>query len=87
MENVEEHNNPIKIKVDAPEPSSEEIAKFKSYPKLMKTYHDMHTHKGLYKMWYYDKRKLSMIVVIFVILLLIVLGEIDISSFIKSWWK
>ena len=66
----------IKVNINKPDPSSETIRKYKDYRGFLRTYQALHTPRGIAKMMYRDKVKLSMVVVFLILILLFALSEL-----------
>ena len=65
----------IKVNINKPDPTPQEIKKYKNYNTFVSDYQKLHTPNGIYRMWRKDPVKFSMIIVFLVLLLLYVLGE------------
>lgn len=66
----------IKVNINKPDPSPQAIRKHKNYQSFMQTYQDLHTPRGLARMLYRDRMKISLIVVIAALFLLYLFNEL-----------
>lgn len=65
----------IKVNINKPDPPSKRIQKYKNYNNFVDTYKKLHTPKGIWEMWYYDRNRLAMIVVMLMLLLIFILSD------------